>query len=370
MLQLHKAPTFGTSVRDTPMNKTLHFGLIGCGRIAARHADIMQQYGKLVAVCDIDEPKAIALAAAHGAQSFTCHTNMLSAMAGQLDVVVVCSPNGLHPQHSIDSLQSGCHVLCEKPMSFTREEANAMMDAAETAGKQLWVVKQNRYNPPVMAVKQLLEEGKLGKILNVQLNCFWNRPESYYANSWKGTLDLDGGTLYTQFSHFIDLLVWFFGPFHPSYVQLANLQHQGVIEFEDTGIVAGHFDCGAMGSIHYTVNAYRQNMEGSITIFGEKGTIKIGGQYLNELDYQQLEGEPITGLPAGNPPNQYGNYTGSMSNHPLVYEAITGLLLKNGHGQLLNTSAEAAEAVAVIENIYCMAGRSFKPLQPAQVASR
>lgn len=352
------------------MNKLLRFGLIGCGRIATRHAEIIQQHGKLLAVCDIDEPKAISMAATYGATSFTSHTQMLEAMAGQLDVVVVCSPNAFHPIHSIDSLRHGCHVLCEKPMAFTRQDANAMMQAAMEAGKHLWIVKQNRYNPPVMAVKKLLTAGKLGKIYNVQLNCFWNRPDEYYQQSWKGSLNLDGGTLYTQFSHFIDLLVWFFGPFHPGYVQLANLNHQNTIEFEDTGIVVGEFTCGALGNIHYTVNAYRQNMEGSFTIFGEKGTIKIGGQYLNELDYQQLENEPITGLPSGNPPNQYGNYTGSMSNHPLVYDAIVGELLQNGNAQLLNTSAEAAEAVAVIENIYSMAGRSFTSLLSAQAVSK
>lgn len=346
------------------MSKTLHFGLIGCGRIAARHASIMQQHGKLMAVCDTDEPRALSLAASYGARAFAHHEQMLQAMAGQLDVVAVCSPNGLHPIHSIHSLQHGCHVLCEKPMAFTLKDSEAMMETAALHGKNLWVVKQNRYNPPVKAVKELLSENKLGRILSVQLNCFWNRPASYYEHSWKGSLELDGGTLYTQFSHFIDLLVWFFGPFEPAHVQLANLQHQGIIEFEDTGIVSGKFACGALGSIHYTVNAYRQNMEGSITIFGEKGTIKIGGQYLNELDYQQLEGEPISGLPAGNPPNQYGNYTGSMSNHPEVYEALAGVLLQNGHGQMLNTSAEAAAAVAVIENIYCMAGRSFTSLVP------
>jgi predicted dehydrogenase len=339
------------------MNKTLRFGLIGCGRIGARHAEIMVQHGTLVAVCDIDEGKANQFAQQFSSTPFTEHTVMLNAFHHELDVVAVCSPNGLHALHTIDSLNHGCNVLCEKPMAFTRNEADAMIDASLLNGKHLWVVKQNRYNPPVQAVKKLLDEDRLGKIFSVQLNCFWNRPNAYYENSWKGTLALDGGTLYTQFSHFVDLLIWFFGPFDPLSVKLANLNHQGVIEIEDTGVVTGMFASGAIVSMHYSVNTYRQNMEGSITIFGEKGTVKIGGQYLNELDYQQLEGEPISGLATGNPPNNYGNYIGSMSNHPQVYESMRQVL--EGNGKMLNSKEEAADTVEAIEKIYRMAGRTF-----------
>ncbi|HSC53856.1 MAG TPA: Gfo/Idh/MocA family oxidoreductase [Phnomibacter sp.] len=339
------------------MDKPLRFALIGCGRIGARHADIMQKHGQVVAVCDIEPAKSQNFALQFEAKGFTDHTLMLQAMQSQIDVVSVCSPNGLHALHTIESLGAGCHVLCEKPMALTRKDADAMMEAAKAAGKYLWVVKQNRYNPPVQAVKSLLDQGKLGKIYSVQLNCYWNRPEAYYADSWKGTLAMDGGTLYTQFSHFIDLLIWFFGPFEPLHVQLANFHHQGIIDFEDTGIVTGKFNSGALVSFHYTVNAFQQNMEGSITIFGEKGTVKIGGQYLNKLEYQQLESEPITGLPTGNPPNQYGNYVGSMSNHPQVYESLVQVL--TGQGKMINSIEEAAATVDAIEKIYRMAGRSM-----------
>jgi predicted dehydrogenase len=259
-------------------------------------------------------------------------------------------------------------VLCEKPMALTMADAQSMMAAAREAGRHLWVVKQNRFNPPVKAVKQLLDENRLGRIYSVQLNGYWNRPADYYENTWKGTLELDGGTLFTQFSHFIDLLVWFFGPFVPEYACLENMGHQNCMEFEDTGIVTGRFENGAMLGIHYTVNAYRHNMEGSITIFGEKGTIKIGGQYLNELDYQSLEGEPITGLPIGNPPNQYGSYTGSMSNHPEVYRNL--LMVLAGKGQMINTLEEAAATVEAIERIYSLAGRPPAPaIKSSEVVS-
>lgn len=342
------------------MTPPLRFALIGCGRIGQRHADIMADAGTLVAVCDVNEDRCRQLALRHAALHFVSVEQMLQEMAGTVDVAVICTPNGLHAQHSIAALQAGCHVLCEKPMALTMADARSMMAAAREAGRHLWVVKQNRFNPPVQAVKQLLNDGRLGLIYSVQLNGYWNRPADYYENSWKGTLKLDGGTLFTQFSHFIDLLVWFFGPFVPEHACLQNLGHQHCMEFEDTGIVTGRFENGAMLGIHYTVNAYRHNMEGSITIFGEKGTIKIGGQYLNELDYQSLEGEPITGLPAGNPPNQYGNYTGSMSNHPEVYRNLQ--LVLEGHGKMINTVEEAAATVEVIERIYSMAGRPVLPV--------
>ncbi|MCU0334310.1 MAG: Gfo/Idh/MocA family oxidoreductase [Chitinophagaceae bacterium] len=350
------------------MNPPLRFALIGCGRIGQRHADIMASMGALVAVCDIDEEKCRQLAKRHAALPFACADRLWQELQGNIDVAVICTPNGLHAAQSIAALRAGCHVLCEKPMALTMADAREMMTVARKAARHLWVVKQNRFNPPVQAVKQLLQEGRLGQIYSVQLNGFWNRPADYYEKSWKGTLELDGGTLFTQFSHFIDLLVWFFGPFVPEHACLQNLGHTQSMEFEDTGIVTGRFESGALLGIHYTVNAYRHNMEGSIAIFGEKGTIKIGGQYLNELDYQSLEGEPVSGLPAGNPPNQYGSYTGSMSNHPEVYRNL--LMVLAGNGQMINSIEEAAATVEAIERIYSLAGRSPAPtLQRPEVVS-
>ncbi len=184
-------------------------------------------------------------------------------------------------------------------MALTVPDCSAMVNAAEKANKRLFIVKQNRFNPPVEAVKKLIDDRKLGKIYSIQLNCFWNRNEDYYKNSWKGTRELDGGTLFTQFSHFIDLLYWFVGDVDWVSAQTGNFHHQGMIEFEDTGMVILKFNNGAIGTINYTVNAYKKNMEGSFTIFAEKGTVKIGGQYLNELEYQSLEGEPISNLASG-----------------------------------------------------------------------
>lgn len=336
------------------MNSPLRFGLIGCGRIAQRHASLMQQHGVLAAVCDIDKSKADVVAAQYGAEAFYDAGEMLQFWQGELDVVAVCSPNGLHAAQSIAAMRHGAHVLCEKPMAIRFSDAEAMMEVARLTGRHLVVVKQNRYNPPVVAVKQMLEAQQLGRILSVQCNCFWNRPAAYYVNSWKGTLALDGGALYTQFSHFIDILVWMFGRFEAVSAIATNALHQGLIDTDDSGMVLGRFESGALLNLNYTVNAFDHNMEGSITIFGELGTVKIGGQYLNELEYQSLSSGGVANLPPGNPPNQYGQYTGSMSNHPLVYQSLTEQLVQPA--VITPALQEAATTVQIIEHIYQLAG--------------
>src|SRR3984957_12051205 len=330
------------------MNIDFKYGIVGCGRIGQRHAEHIAKVGILSAVCDTDEEKAKTLAGKYGVPWFASEEEMLAGRPG-LDVISVCTPNGLHAEHSIQALKAGKHVLCEKPMALTVKDCSDMIHAAERSNKRLFIVKQNRFNPPVEAVKNLIDEGKLGKIYSVQLNCFWNRNEDYYKNSWKGTKDLDGGTLYTQFSHFIDLLYWFVGDVEKVMAVTDNFHHQGLIEFEDTGMVILKFLNGAIGTINYTVNAYKKNMEGSLTIFAEKGTIKIGGQYLNELEYQSLEGESISDLPPGNPPNNYGQYFGSMSNHDKVYQNLISVL--EGNGTIATSGLEGLKTVEIIENI-------------------
>ncbi len=332
----------------------LRFAVVGCGRIAQRHAEHIASKAKLVAVCDVVPEKADALAKQYHAGAFYKLEDMLQH-AADFDVVSVCSPNGLHTEHSILALNAGVHVLCEKPMGLTASDCGRMIQAAEKNNRRLFAIKQNRYNPPVAAVKQLIDEGKLGKINSIQLSCFWNRNEAYYANSWKGTKDLDGGTLYTQFSHFVDLLYWMIGDVDEVKAMMGNYAHQNSIEFEDTGVVILRFSNGAIGTINYTVNSYQKNMEGSLTIFGEKGTVKIGGQYLNELEYQQIEGMKIENLPEGNKPNNYGTYVGSMSNHNLVYDNVIEVLEK---GASITTSAfEGLKTVEIIQKIYAAANK-------------
>ena len=331
---------------------SLQFAIIGCGNIAKRHAEQIQAVGKLAAVCDIIISKAEELGKKYNAEAFLS-VEELFASKNKIDVAVICTPNGLHASHSIISLKARCHVLCEKPMAINSSDCLAMIHEAEKAGKYLFVVKQNRFNPPVIAVKKLLDEQKLGNIYSIQLNCFWNRDAKYYEDSWKGTMELDGGTLFTQFSHFIDLLYWMFGDIKKVKAFTNNFAHKNSIEFEDTGVIILEFENDIIGTINYTVNSFQKNMEGSLAIFGEKGTVKIGGQYLNELEYQQIQDHVITGLPLGNTANEYGFYQGSMSNHDKVYQNLVDVI--NNNASMAASSHDGLKTVEIIEKIYAAA---------------
>jgi len=332
------------------MEKLTRFAIIGCGRIAQRHAEHIAKHGTLVAVCDIDNVKADDLASKYDAKPFYFIDDLL-ASENKIDVVSVCSPNGLHAEHTIKSLKAGFHVLCEKPMAINVHDCGMMIQEAERANKRLFIVKQNRFNPPINALKELIQSDKLGKIYSIQLNCFWNRNNNYYQESdWKGTKKLDGGTLFTQFSHFIDLLYWMIGDVKDVSAFGNNFNHDKIVEFEDTGVVALRFYNGTLGTINYTVNSYAKNMEGSITVFGEKGTVKAGGQYLNVFEYQSMENYEIKDLPEGNPPNNYGQYIGSMSNHGDVYKNVIDVL--NNHGIIATNGFEGLKTVEIIDKIY------------------
>ncbi|MDP2722168.1 MAG: Gfo/Idh/MocA family oxidoreductase [Bacteroidales bacterium] len=337
-------------------NRRLNFALVGCGRIGQRHAEHIVNHGNLVALCDIDPLKLEALTQQYNLPGYSDIDDLLRSEKN-IDVISICTPNGLHAQHTIKSLRAGYHVLCEKPMCINVHECGEMIQAAEKASKRLFIVKQNRFNPPVVAVKNLIDGGKLGKIFTVQLNCFWNRNPEYYSSSdWKGTRSLDGGTLYTQFSHFIDLLYYMIGDVQDACAFAGNYNHINQIEFEDNGVVALRFYNGVLGTINYTVNSYKKNMEGSITIFAEKGTVKIGGQYLNELEYQMIEDFEIKDLPEGNPPNMYGQYIGSMSNHAQVYDNLVDVL-SNG-GIIATNGFEGLKTVEIIDKIYASVAKS------------
>ena len=324
------------------------FAIIGCGRIGRRHAEQIIKVGTLTAVCDILYDNASELAELYGANLYLSIEELLENEP-LVDIISICTPNGLHAEHSIKSLKAKKHVLCEKPLCIRLEDAKKMIHAAQEADRQLFVVKQNRYNPPVLAVKNLLTDDRLGKILSFQVNCFWNRPNSYYSDTWKGTKKMDGGSLYTQFSHFIDLMYWLLGDVKTAKTFTKNFEHR-VLEIEDSGVVIIETIGGAIGTLNFTVNSYQKNMEGSFTIFGERGTVKIGGQYLNELEYQCIEGEPVPELPAGNPANSYGFYQGSMSNHDKVYENLVKAIADPTHE--MASAFEGMKTVEIIEKIY------------------
>ncbi|MFC4261432.1 Gfo/Idh/MocA family protein [Ferruginibacter yonginensis] len=326
---------------------SIKFAIIGCGRIGSRHAIQIAAQAKLIAVCDIDLQKAQNLAQQYGAKAYdNIHTLLTNEPT--IEVVSICTPNGLHAPQTIAALQSKKHVLCEKPLSISVATAAQMLQTAAANHQKLFVVKQNRYNPPIIFLKKLIDDGALGKINSFQINCFWNRPTAYYQD-WKGTKELDGGTLYTQFSHFIDLMYWLLGDVATVQTTVANFLHP-TIAFEDTGMVIFNMQNGAIGTLNYTVNSFDTNMEGSITVFGEKGTVKVGGQYLNELEYCNVQNVEVPTLPKGNPSNSYGFYQGSMSNHDKVYENIIAALQNNEHE--VASGEDGLRTVVIIEKIY------------------
>ncbi|HRN47071.1 MAG TPA: Gfo/Idh/MocA family oxidoreductase [Niabella sp.] len=331
------------------MKKQYNFAIIGCGHIAQRHAKEASKFGVILAVCDVIESKARALA-----EQYQCryYINLDTLLANEpaVDIISICTPNYLHAPQSIQCLENKRHVLCEKPMALNMADAEKMIQAAKSSDKKLFIVKQNRYNPPVSFVKKLIDNNQLGKIYSFLVTGFWNRPTEYYHHSdWKGDRIKDGGTVFTQFSHFVDLINWFFGGVKNAQSLLSNFAHPD-IDFEDTGVVNLEMENGTIGSFNFTVNSYGKNMEGSITIFAEKGTIKIGGQYLNELEYFLVKNIGKPELPIGNGANNYGFYQGSMSNHDKIYENIIKALEDENHPFLQGD--EAIYTIEIIEKIY------------------
>ncbi|MBN4066818.1 Gfo/Idh/MocA family oxidoreductase [Simkania negevensis] len=337
--------------------KTVRFAIVGCGRIAQRHAHhiIEHSFASLDATFDIKEEAAKQLAAGSSAKPFSSFSDLLKDPS--IDIVNICTPNGTHHELATQSLKAGKHVLIEKPMAITKEECEDIISTAFSCDKKVFVVKQNRYNPPVQALKELVDEGRLGRLYFVSVNCFWNRNDQYYLSSdWKGTRLLDGGTLYTQFSHFVDVLYYLFGDIVSPKGVIKNVSHADLIEFEDTGSFVFHFKNGALGNFNYTTSSYKQNMEGSLTVFAEKGTIKIGGKYLNTIDYQLLEDFVIEDLPQSNPSNDYGYYEGSMSNHDRVIDNAVRAL--NGSEKIMTNAFDGMKVVEIIEKMYEAAGYS------------
>ena len=329
--------------------KTLNFAILGCGKIGTKHAEKMRgvDYVKLVAVCDIIPERAKALAEKHVCKSYTKIEDLLADP--EIDFVNICTPSGLHPRHSIQSLNGGKNVLCEKPMALTVKDAEKMVSTAKKNEKLLYVVKQNRYNPPVKLVKKLFDEGKLGKPVMCIVNMLWNRDDAYYkSDPWRGTLALDGGTIYTQGSHFVDLMLMFMGKPKRISGMMGTLNHK--IEIEDTGSIQVEFANNAIGSINYTTCASKKNFEGSITLIFSKGTIKIGGEYIITIEYFQVEGIDNYELEKSETTaNDYGTYRGSMSNHNFVFKDI--LERKNNSKSIssLVSNDEAIDTIRFIE---------------------
>ncbi len=328
----------------------LGFAIVGCGHIAQRHSLHAQKAGRLWGVCDIHRERVMTLAHERGCKPFMDYGQMLKALQDRADVIAICTPNNLHCVQTIQAFEAGYHVLCEKPMALTVHDCGEMIKAGERANRRLFIVKQNRYNPAIQHLRRLLDDGVLGRVYSVHLNCFWNRNAAYYRSSWKGTYIADGGTLFTQFSHFIDLLYWLIGDVSDVGAFMDNYCHQRCVEFEDSGVAILRFHNGVIGTVSFSINSHDRNMEGSLTLLCERGTIKIGGQYLNIVEYENIAGVESVSPPPGRSANDYGAYQGSMSNHADVYANVQQVLTSSGKMDTLGL--EGLKTIEIIDKIY------------------
>lgn len=339
-------------------NKKIKFAVLGCGHIGKRHAEMIigNSEAELVALCDAGNKEILGIEK-YNVPFFNSVDDLLNSGL-EIDVVNVCTPNGLHAEHSIKALEKKYHVVCEKPMGLTKVECEEVIFKALQVSKNFFCVMQNRYSPPSVWIKEIVQKQILGKTFMVQLNCYWNRDDRYYKKGgWKGTQSLDGGTLFTQFSHFIDIMYWLFGDITNIQAKFKDFTHQNSTDFEDSGFVSFDFINGGMGSINYSTAIATQNLESSITIIGEKGSVKIGGQYMNEVEVCNIDGYIMPKLAEANPPNDYGPYKGSAANHHYVIENVIDTL--KGRTIATTNALEGLKVVDIIERIYALRDKSL-----------
>lgn len=333
------------------LSDKVRFAVVGCGHIGKRHAALISQnpQAELVALCDI-RPEAEAETADLRVPFFSSLEALLAADL-DIDVVNICTPNGLHAHQAIQALEKKMHVVCEKPMGLNKAACEAVIFKALQMSKHVFCVMQNRYSPPSVWLKEVIDKQLLGEIFLVQINCYWNRDDQYYKpGSWKGTKELDGGTLFTQFSHFIDTLYWVFGDITNIQARLFDFNHQHSTQFEDSGFVLFDLVNGGAGTINYSTAVWGQNLESSLTVIGSKGSLKIGGQYMNEVEYCHIQDYTMPELAPANPPNDYGPYKGSAANHQYVIENVIATL--KGQSTLSTNALEGLKVVEMIERIY------------------
>ena len=334
--------------------KKIRFAVVGCGHIGKRHAEMVVRDpgAELVALCDI-RPKEELGIEAYPVAFFSDMTSLLQSGL-DIDVINICVPNGLHAELAIQAIESGHHVVIEKPMALQVQDAERVLQTSLKYQKEVFCVMQNRYSPPSVWIKQMIDSGRLGKIYLVQLNCFWNRDERYYKpGGWHGDACLDGGTLFTQFSHFIDIMYWLFGDIQQIQARFADFNHQQLTDFEDSGLVTFEFVNGGMGCLNYSTAVWNKNMESSMLIVAENGSVKIGGQYMNEVEYCHIKDYEMPELAPTNPGNDYGPYKGSAQNHNFVIRNVVEVLQHTG-AQNTTTALEGLKIVDIIRRIYAL----------------
>lgn len=341
--------------------------VLGCGRISERHFEAIREHPHLTLVGVADELYERSRAAGErmGVPAFASFREMLAET--EADIAVICTPSGLHPRHGIVAAGHGLHVVCEKPMATRLEEADALVRACDEAGVQLFVVKQNRLNPGIQLLKRAIEKDRFGRIYLANTTVRWNRPQSYYDLApWRGTWEFDGGALMNQASHYVDMIQWLVGPVESVIAKTATLGRR--IESEDTGVAILRFRNGAIGTIEVTMLAFPKNMEGSITVLGEKGTVKVGGTALNRIEHWEFaeyddddrEAEALRSAP--NPLSVYG------SGHLAYYENVVRVL--RGEASADTDGREGRKSLELILGIYESARTGREVSLPLRTFSR
>ncbi len=332
-------------------DRKIRFALVGCGRISKNHFGALKQHAnrsELVGVCDIDPNVLKAAVVETGAKAYS-NLRMLLEDANA-DVVVLATPSGLHPEQTIEIAQSGRHVMTEKPMATRWKDGVEMVKACDAAGVRLFVVKQNRRNATLRLLKKAVDKKRFGKIYSVAINVFWTRPQAYYDSAkWRGTWEFDGGAFMNQASHYIDLLDWLIGPVESVMAYTGTLARN--IEVEDTGVAALRWRSGAMGTVNVTMLTYPKNMEGSITILGEKGTVRIGGVAVNEIQRWEFaeslpEDEEIKAA-------SYATTSVYGFGHPLFYDNVINTL--RGEAAAETDGREGLKSLEVLIAMYMSA---------------
>ncbi len=303
--------------------QSFRIGLAGCGRISKNHFDAIARVDglTLAAVCDIDAERAKRAGETQGVPSYRTLDELLQV--GQCDVIAICTPSGLHSAQGIAAARAGKHVVTEKPMSISLAQADDLVRACDDAGVHLFVVKQNRLNPPVQLLKRAIDKGRFGRIYMANVTVRWQRPQEYYdAEPWRGTWEFDGGAIMNQASHYVDLMQWLVGPVESVLAKTATQARR--IEAEDSGIGILKFRSGALGVIEVNVLTYPKNLEGSITILGETGSVKIGGTAVNKVEHWTFahydDDDKLIESANTNPPNVYG------FGHEGYYRNVLGVL--------------------------------------------
>jgi UDP-N-acetyl-2-amino-2-deoxyglucuronate dehydrogenase len=330
-----------------PADQSVRVALVGCGRISGSHVTAIDRVDslELVAACDADIGRARGLGDERGIPAFRTIEELLSGV--ECDVVAICTPSGLHPAHGIIAARAGKHVVTEKPMAISLADADALVQACDAAGVHLFVVKQNRLNPPIQLLRRAIEKGRFGRIYLANTTVRWTRPQEYYdAAVWRGTWEFDGGAIMNQASHYVDLMQWLVGPVESVIAKTATLARR--IETEDTGIAVLRFRSGALGVIEVTVLTHPRNFEGSITILGEKGTVKIGGTAVNRVEHWQFaeydDDDKLIEAANTSPPTVYG------FGHEAYYRNVLAVL--RGEATPGTDGREGRKSLELILGIY------------------